>query len=324
MHSLVFSFFFFQKKKSAFRFVSNSARGKYLASSSFPISLSDFSKISLFFLSLFTRFDFLFFTLFKLTLSLSSRKRMCAHTRYSISISFSHRHLLARKTTQIENELLKTAHQVEQQLDDELHKMSKLNEEDLEDARRKRLEEMRGNQTNRKEYLRRQHGEVNQLMDEKEFFSKMKGEEKMVCHFYRNSEPCKVMTKHLRALAPMHLETLFCEIDAEKSPYLTEKLKIFMLPTLALVSKEKVMDYIVGMDDFGGGGDDFPTKNVKLVLQSKGMVDEEGERMYALKAKNGGEDDEHAAEMLKERARNIRQGRKFDLNSDDENSDFDD
>ena len=47
MHSLVFSFFFFQKKKSAFRFVSNSARGKYLASSSFPISLSDFSKISL-------------------------------------------------------------------------------------------------------------------------------------------------------------------------------------------------------------------------------------------------------------------------------------
>jgi hypothetical protein len=97
-----------------------------------------------------------------------------------------------------------------------------------------------------------------------------------------------------------------------------------MLPTLALVSKEKVMDYIVGMDDFGGGGDDFPTKNVKLVLQSKGMVDEEGERMYALKAKNGGEDDEHAAEVLKERARNIRQGRKFDLNSDDENSDFDD
>lgn len=229
-----------------------------------------------------------------------------------------------KKQTQIENELLKTAHQVEQQLDDELHKMSKLNEEDLEDARRKRLEEMRGNQTNRKEYLRRQHGEVNQLVDEKEFFSKMKGEEKMVCHFYRNSEPCKVMTKHLRALAPMHLETLFCEIDAEKSPYLTEKLKIFMLPTLALVSKEKVMDYIVGMDDFGGGGDDFPTKNVKLVLQSKGMVDEEGERMYALKAKNGGEDDEHAAEMLKERVRNIRQGRKFDLNSDDENSDFDD
>jgi hypothetical protein len=43
---------FLSKKKSAFRFVSNSARGKYLASSSFPISLSDFSKISLSSLSL--------------------------------------------------------------------------------------------------------------------------------------------------------------------------------------------------------------------------------------------------------------------------------
>ena len=65
-------------------------------------------------------------------------------------------------------------------MDDELHKMSKLNEEDLEDARRKRMEEMRGNQSNRKEYLKRQHGEVHQILDEKEFFGKMKGEEKMV------------------------------------------------------------------------------------------------------------------------------------------------
>ena len=76
--------------------------------------------------------------------------------------------------SKIEHELLKTAHEVEQQLDDELHKISKLNEEDLEDARRKRMEEMRGNQLNRKEYLKRQHGEVHQLIDEKEFFSKMK------------------------------------------------------------------------------------------------------------------------------------------------------
>jgi len=191
----------------------------------------------------------------------------------------------------------------------------------LEDERRKRMEEMRGNMHNRTKYLSKQHGEVHQLFDEKEFFGKMKGEEKMVVHFYRTqSEACKVMTKHVRELAPMHLETLFCEIDAEKSPYLTEKLKIFMLPTLALISKEKVMDYIVGLDDFGGGGDDFPTKNVKLVLQSKGMVDEEGERMYS-EAKND-MDDDVAKEILKDRVRNIRQGKKFELNSDDENSDF--
>lgn len=44
------------------------------------------------------------------------------------------------------------------------------------------------------------------------------------------------------------------QINAEKSPFLVEKLKIWMLPTLALIKKEKVMDYVVGFDDFGGYG----------------------------------------------------------------------
>ncbi len=36
------------------------------------------------------------------------------------------------------------------------------------------------------------------------------------------------------------------QINAEKSPYLTDKLKIWMLPTLALIKNEKVDDYVVG------------------------------------------------------------------------------
>lgn len=43
--------------------------------------------------------------------------------------------------------------------------------------------------------------------------------------------------------APLHLDL---QINAEKSPYLTEKLKIWMLPTLALIKSEKVEDYVVG------------------------------------------------------------------------------
>ena len=230
-----------------------------------------------------------------------------------------------RWSKQIESELLKTAHVVELKLDDELHTLNKLDADDLEEVRRKRLEEMRGNAMHRKEYLRKEHGEVHQLFDEKEFFSKMKGEDKMVVHFYRiGSEPCKVMTKHLKLLAFLHLETLFCEIDAEKSPYLSENLKIFMLPTLALISKEKVMDYIVGMDDFGGGGANFPTRNIKLVLQSKGMLNEEGERKDAfLRSKNGDVDEKKSQDVLSDKVRNIRQGGQKFLDSDDENSDFD-
>jgi hypothetical protein len=48
------------------------------------------------------------------------------------------------------------------------------------------------------------------------------------------------------------------QINAEKSPFLTERLKIWMLPTLALIKKEKTTDYIVGFNELGGK-DDFPT-----------------------------------------------------------------
>ena len=38
-----------------------------------------------------------------------------------------------------------------------------------------------------------------------------------------------------------------------------EKLKIWMLPTLALIRQEKTVDYVVGFDDMGGK-DDFSTE----------------------------------------------------------------
>ena len=38
-----------------------------------------------------------------------------------------------------------------------------------------------------------------------------------------------------------------------------EKLKIWMLPTLALIRQEKTVDYVVGFDDLGSK-DDFTTE----------------------------------------------------------------
>lgn len=46
-------------------------------------------------------------------------------------------------------------------------------------------------------------------------------------------------------LAKQHIETRFVKIHAEKSPFLTEKLKIIVLPTLALIKNTKVDDYVV-------------------------------------------------------------------------------
>ena len=35
-------------------------------------------------------------------------------------------------------------------------------------------------------------GSTGEIQGEKEFFAEMKGEERMVCHFYRSNWPCKV------------------------------------------------------------------------------------------------------------------------------------
>jgi hypothetical protein len=37
---------------------------------------------------------------------------------------------------------------------------------------------------------------------------------------------CKIVDKHLAILAPKHVETKFCKINAEKCPFLTDRLKI--------------------------------------------------------------------------------------------------
>ncbi len=45
----------------------------------------------------------------------------------------------------------------------------------------------------------------------------------------------QIMDMHLAKLAPLHPETRFVKINAEKSPFICERLRVFMLPTLAIV-----------------------------------------------------------------------------------------
>lgn len=62
------------------------------------------------------------------------------------------------------------------------------------------------------------------------------------------------------------------QINAEKSPFLTERLKIWMLPTLALIQNEKTVDYVVGFEQLGGK-DDFPTELLEERLAKAEMID---------------------------------------------------
>ena len=104
----------------------------------------------------------------------------------------------------IQDQLLSAARHVEDQLDSQLHAMDNMGEEDLETLRRRRVDQMKQQARKKQEWLSRGHGEYREIDGEKSFFSEMKGEARMVCHFYRNNWPCKVrcpsMPKGSRAL----------------------------------------------------------------------------------------------------------------------------
>lgn len=209
----------------------------------------------------------------------------------------------------VEQSVLRVAKQLEDQIDDQLHKLDNMQDDDLERLRQRRIQDLKKQQERAKEWIAKGHGEYRELQDEKEFFKEMKGEERMVCHFYRDNWPCKVVDKHIAILCKRHLETKFVKINAEKSPYLTEKLKIWMLPTLALIKSEKVLDYVVGFDDLGGK-DDFSTEALADRLAAVDVIKQ----------------DEAAAIAAKQRQaqrHTIRSGI-YQKDADDEDSDFDD
>lgn len=171
----------------------------------------------------------------------------------------------------LQQHVLNVVQKMEDRVDDQIHAMDKLQEDDFDSLRQKRLKDMKRQQVKRQIWLSRGHGEYREIDTETAFFEEMKGEERMVCHFYRDTWPCQVMDKHLAILAKSHIETKFVKINAEKSPFLTDRLKIWMLPTLALIRDEKTEDYIVGFNELGGK-DHFETTVLEARLQVAGLL----------------------------------------------------
>lgn len=66
-------------------------------------------------------------------------------------------------------------------------------------------------------------------------------------------------------LAKKHVETKFIKLNVEKAPFLTERLRIKVIPTLALLLDGKTKDYVVGFTDLGNT-DDFTTEMLEWRL----------------------------------------------------------
>ncbi|KAF4694542.1 Thioredoxin domain-containing protein 9 [Perkinsus olseni] len=97
--------------------------------------------------------------------------------------------------------------------------LDNLKEDDIEEIRRKRLEEMK------EDYKASLAAKDSRLM---------------VCHFYRPTTwRCQIVDKHLTVLAEKYIGTRFVKINAEKSPFLCDRFRIMMLPTMMLVKDGK-------------------------------------------------------------------------------------
>ncbi|KAL6345412.1 hypothetical protein AAG906_015895 [Vitis piasezkii] len=83
----------------------------------------------------------------------------------------------------------------------------------------------------------------------------------------------KIMDKHLKSLAPRHMDTKFIKLDAENAPFFVAKLGVKTLPCVILFRKGIAVDRLIGFQDMGGK-DDFATRTLEALLIKKGIVSE--------------------------------------------------
>ncbi|XP_077983999.1 thioredoxin domain-containing protein 9-like [Glandiceps talaboti] len=176
----------------------------------------------------------------------------------------------------LENQILQATNIIESQVDAEINRLDEMDEDEMEILRQRRLAAMKKAHEQKQKWLQNGHGQYMELPGEKEFFEECKKSKHVVCHFYRESTfRCKIIDKHLGILAPKHIETRFLKINAEKCPFLAERLRIKVIPTIALIKDGKTSDYIVGFDDMGGN-DDFPTEMLEWRLGCASVIDYAG------------------------------------------------
>lgn len=219
-----------------------------------------------------------------------------------------------RDKAKLEEVISQVTKVIESQVDEQIEKIdadiSHLNDEDeLKALRQKRLQSMKKAQAEKESWLANGHGRYEEIPDEGTFFAECKKAKNLVVHFYRDATfRCKIVDKHLALLAPKHLEAKFLRINAEKSPFLTQKLKIKVLPTICLLRDGKVVDYIVGFTDLGNT-DDFKTEVLEWRIATQQIIEYDGDLMTRPEngvAKPSSKTKEMLAQSLRGAKKNIR------------------
>lgn len=172
----------------------------------------------------------------------------------------------------VEAALVGAAKNIEKELDNEIERLNHMQDDDLEAIRKRRMVQMKNDAENRALWKRNGHGTL-QHLTEKDFFARAKGTQRMVVIFFRpgTSRYAADLNDHIAKVAEHHLETLFATIDAGKAPFLCDKLKIRVLPSLVLLKDSEIDKVLVGLDQLSHTGK-FTTEGIEKRLFDFGIV----------------------------------------------------
>ena len=109
----------------------------------------------------------------------------------------------------------------------------RMDDPEVEALRQQRMAALKAGAAARKQGLQEGRGELREICED-EFLKEVTGARFVAVHFYHDEfMTCKVMDKHLRALAPRCVSVKFVRINANKAAFFVAKIKVKVLPTLA-------------------------------------------------------------------------------------------
>lgn len=137
--------------------------------------------------------------------------------------------------------------------------------------RASRMAELKKETGRTQEFLGMGHGSYREIVQD-DFLKEVTKSKYVVCHFFHHEfERCKIIDKHLQALAPKHLATKFVKINASKAPFFVGKLQVKVLPTIVFFKDGIARDRLVGFDDLGAS-DDFATSVLEKRIEKAGVI----------------------------------------------------
>lgn len=183
-------------------------------------------------------------------------------------------HVIAAAARDLQKEMVaQEKAQASSSVNEEVDLDELMDDPELEKLHAERIAALKKEAEKRQHLKRQGHGEYREIT-EGDFLGEVTGSELVICHFYhREFYRCKIMDKHLKALALKHVDTKFIKLDAENAPFFVSKLAIKTLPCVVLFRKGIAVDRLVGFQDLAAK-DDFPTTKLENVLIKKGIISE--------------------------------------------------